>query len=344
MELNRLSKLLRGQVTGSGRQANFKAALPELNGLQHTERLMLLLLTALCNPFSQWRHFVRVLPDSQAFQVPWYHWSAELVVQLEGSPAFHYVKHLRKWFHGASKNVCRFAEGLGLNPLVVLACDQTVVSWLFMIVRTRSFDCPDEKGALLLPLADMINHSPWGPSFFLPFSSGSGWAGLVAPREMAIGEEIVASYEDSSNANLLTNYGFLVPGNRHNSVPVPRVACPIDFEALGSMNQVDGESNATYSGAFLIYADGRPSDELLSALSDCCRSIVNTKAGFASSNECTPKLLLRHIDELLQRYSADTLSMELARRWPGELDQVNTIVEEEKTILLAARRAANQGW
>ena len=73
----------------------------------------------------------------------------------------------------------------------------------------------------LVPYADLLNHSPYSQSYFmsntLPFSDE--WeVVLYADRAFAKDDQVLVSYGQKSNAELLLLYGFVVDRNLFDEV------------------------------------------------------------------------------------------------------------------------------
>ena len=72
------------------------------------------------------------------------------------------------------------------------------------------------KPASLLPLVDMCNHS-FQPNAQLRAGPGKA-VSLVALTALAPGEPVLISYGKLSNGFFLLDYGFTIPGNRHDRI------------------------------------------------------------------------------------------------------------------------------
>lgn len=115
--------------------------------------------------------------------------------------------------------------------------------WAWAVVGSRSFEVrlPDPiggHGCALVPIVDLFNHKPVGfdeePEEVAPAAwrieendDGEFWFMLAAPLALKAGEEAWVPYGHGTNLRLLLDYGFLVPQNPAESIPLFN-----DFEAL----------------------------------------------------------------------------------------------------------------
>jgi hypothetical protein len=192
---------------------------PWASSLNDAEKLISLLIFEISQPRSFWRAYLRILPTLSDMDPPFL-WPERTLNLLNGSAARHYTSYIAAGMHDAAANICAAASRAGRGALRSLACDRALVTWAYAAVRTRSLEASDGAGAMLLPLLDLANHAPLAPQMHLPFARGSGPAGLVCDGGVPAGGEVRARYGESSNANLLANYGFAVPDSPHDAVVV----------------------------------------------------------------------------------------------------------------------------
>ncbi|KAL6749713.1 hypothetical protein V8C86DRAFT_2837062 [Haematococcus lacustris] len=126
-----------------------------------------------------------------------------------------WVLHLHHtWF---SRSPSRSPRALQLAH-----CSQDTL-WAAAMVRSRTFS--DSLGGegltLMVPFADLANHSfEYNGTFRVGADKCSFELSTV--RAIAAGQELLISYgQDKSNAELQRDYGFVVPGNPNDRIPLP---------------------------------------------------------------------------------------------------------------------------
>jgi hypothetical protein len=299
--------------------------------MSDVERLMALLVSEISKPRSFWRPYIRILPSLNDIDPPFL-WPERIVSSLNGSAAFFYLSHIEEGFRTAAANVCAAASHSHRHALRALACDDELLRWAYAVVRTRSLEGSDGHGAMLLPLLDMANHAPLAPPMHLPFANGTGTAGLVSASSVAAGEEVLVRYEESSNANLLAVYGFIVPSNPHDCVivlghlpPAPSLADPAaaaraDSDAADAA-ALDAERRRVMAehGLFdlrrnprTLGPDGSPSPALMRYLRLCCLprrdwaradEVAAGAPGGPAVEACAWRLLARRAEQILAGYA-----------------------------------------
>lgn len=148
------------------------------------------------------------------------------------------------------------------------------------------------QGPFMFPLFDQVNHSSWKDkrSAHLVFNAGDFV--ITAERDLEIGEEVLHSYGDHSDPELLRTYGFVESdqrGNPHNSVLVVRSTV---LEACGKVLggvQPDSERIALLEARTLlqpVYKVARDGVLPASLLTVVQVLLMNTKefAEYASSD------------------------------------------------------------
>lgn len=121
---------------------------------------------------------------------------------------------------------CGFASSVDRN-----ICCKQLFDWAHMIVSSRSFCLSDRDGNRLIctvPVADFANHSTNPNTSFvlssLPCRDHGGFCAshvLQTRRPVTIGEEVLLNYGiNKSNVLLLSCYGFCLPGNLADRLPL----------------------------------------------------------------------------------------------------------------------------
>ncbi|KXZ49958.1 hypothetical protein GPECTOR_18g116 [Gonium pectorale] len=105
-----------------------------------------------------------------------------------------------------------------------LAASQRDTLWAMSMVRTRTFSesVNGESLTLMVPYADLANHSFRFNSTFC-MSRDNRRFELRLLSTLAAGEEAAISYGESKpNFEVMRDYGFVVPGNPNDRVPLPQ--------------------------------------------------------------------------------------------------------------------------
>ena len=307
-------------------QHSMKVA-PEIEALTASQLLASRLLEELIASRSRWARYLRALPtlDSLISSLPFL-WPPSLRASLAGSAAYLFAEHLRQDLDLSITRLCGAAEyfppanwaknsdrELELELRKTVFCDRALVTWAYSIVRTRSFDAPDNpRAGMLLPLADFVNHSPESPEFHLPSSNGKGYGGLIAAARLVGGEEVLASYAESSNANLVANYGFIQPSSKSNINDIILVStalvhhletCEMAANQTGETRAETGPMDACEAVRGYLEWSGQPSGRLKRSLDLICRQRQRECEAERGDGLCVGRLLLRLVDLLRARWA-----------------------------------------
>ncbi|XP_022973301.1 ribulose-1,5 bisphosphate carboxylase/oxygenase large subunit N-methyltransferase, chloroplastic [Cucurbita maxima] len=162
---------------------------------------------------SRWRRYLDILPqetDSTVF------WSEEELAELQGtqllSTTLNVKEYVKSEFHKVEEIILRHKD---LFPTPITLDD---FFWAFGILRSRAFSRLRGQNLVLIPFADLVNHSAdvtseehaWevkGPaglfSWDILFS-------LRSPISVKAGEQVFIQYDlKKSNADLALDYGFV---------------------------------------------------------------------------------------------------------------------------------------
>jgi hypothetical protein len=113
----------------------------------------------------------------------------------------------------AARQLRALRNGQGLSP------SRAASAWAQALVRSRSFsdDVGGEGLTLMVPFADLANHTPAGGSATFHVSRDGRAFHLRALRSSPARSELTISYgERTSNDHLLRDYGFVVPANPYD--------------------------------------------------------------------------------------------------------------------------------
>ncbi|KAJ4711395.1 N-methyltransferase [Melia azedarach] len=170
---------------------------------------------------SPWRVYLDILPDSTDSTV---FWSEEELAELQGSQLLSTTLGVKEYVQNEYLNL---EEEILLPHKQLFAYSVTLDDflWAFGILRSRAFSRLRGQNLVLIPLADLINHSPSittedyayeikGPGLFsrnLLFS-------LRSPVPVKAGEQVLIQYDLSkSNSELALDYGFVESKSDRNA-------------------------------------------------------------------------------------------------------------------------------
>ena len=85
-----------------------------------------------------------------------------------------------------------------------------------------------DDNCALAPFLDLFNHSP-GATVYSSVSNGC--YRLMTEHDVAAGEQVFIDYGPRDNLQLMIDYGFVVPGNSRDAVPVPAEWVPLPAAA-----------------------------------------------------------------------------------------------------------------
>lgn len=315
--------------------ARFEHVPPQIADMPASQLLAGRLLEELIVGRSVWAPYLRALPGLQDLvaSLPFL-WPRSLQSGLAGSAAYYFTHHLRRDLHSCVSRLCAGAAhwpaSSRASPLLEMVfCDRALAVTACSIARTRGFDAPDDpRVGVMLPLADMANHDNSAPEFHLPSSRGGGYGGLVAQTRLEPGEQVFASYRQSSNSNLLATYGFILPRNHNDIILVPAglldrilnlTSCDHSADLVRVIRAAAPEGDPRGDEPVRGYLDwsGRPSVRLRQALATICRdrrrvwSACGAGAGRAAA--CEKQVLLLLVGLLRDRFVSLFLSLSLSR-------------------------------
>ncbi|KVH96162.1 fructose-bisphosphate aldolase-lysine N-methyltransferase, chloroplastic [Cynara cardunculus var. scolymus] len=165
------------------------------------------------NDYSPWRNYIDILPeytDSTIF------WSEEELCEIEGtqllSTTLSVKEYVKNEFLQVQEQV--ILPNKRLFPFVVTFED---FIWAFGILRSRAFSRLRGQNLVLIPLADLINHSPSITTEDYAYEiKGAGLFSrdqifsLRTPIPVKAGQQVLIQYDlNKSNAELALDYGFI---------------------------------------------------------------------------------------------------------------------------------------
>ncbi|XP_022156310.1 ribulose-1,5 bisphosphate carboxylase/oxygenase large subunit N-methyltransferase, chloroplastic [Momordica charantia] len=192
------------------------------SGLKPWISVALFLIREKFNDDSRWRHYLDILPretDSTVF------WSEEELAELQGtqllSTTLNVKEYVKSEFLKVEEEILLRHKDLFPSPITL-----DDFFWAFGILRSRAFSRLRGQNLVLIPFADLVNHSAdvtseehaWeikGPaglfSWDILFS-------LRSPNPVKAGEQVFIQYDlKKSNADLALDYGFIEPKADRNA-------------------------------------------------------------------------------------------------------------------------------
>ncbi|XP_012478712.1 fructose-bisphosphate aldolase-lysine N-methyltransferase, chloroplastic [Gossypium raimondii] len=191
------------------------------SGLKPWVSVALFLIRERFRQDSKWRVYLDILPeltDSTVF------WSEEELAELRGTQLLSTTLGVKEYVQNEFLKVEEeiILPNKQLFPAPITSDD---FFWAFGILRSRAFSRLRGQNLVLIPIADLINHSPnittedyaWeikGAGLFsrdLLFS-------LRSPVSVKAGEQVLIQYDlDKSNAELALDYGFIESKSERNA-------------------------------------------------------------------------------------------------------------------------------
>ncbi|XP_022972838.1 ribulose-1,5 bisphosphate carboxylase/oxygenase large subunit N-methyltransferase, chloroplastic-like isoform X2 [Cucurbita maxima] len=192
------------------------------SGLKPWVSVALFLIRENLKDDSRWRRYLDILPpqtDSTVF------WSEEELEELQGtqllSTTLNVKEYVKSEFLKVEEQILRHHNDLFPSPVTL-----DDFFWAFGILRSRAFSRLRGQNLVLIPFADLVNHSvsvtseehacevkaPAGLfSWDVLFS-------LRSPTSVKAGEQVFIQYDlKKSNAELALDYGFIEPKSDRNA-------------------------------------------------------------------------------------------------------------------------------
>jgi len=217
---------------------------------------------------SFWASYIRILPTAEEVGQTWL-WNEDDLALLEGSGILASTASLRAKIE--REYAALLADILQPNGLDESVFSLEAFQWAMSMLLSRAIDLRETGELALVPYADLLNHSPYCSAYFfyneVPFSKEREVV-LYADRSYAKNDQVLISYGQKSNAELLLLYGFVVDRNLFDEVEVTISLDPTDprYDEKAAFLQQQG---LTPTMAFPLLID-RYSSELL----QCARALA----------------------------------------------------------------------
>ncbi|KAI7733307.1 hypothetical protein M8C21_008512 [Ambrosia artemisiifolia] len=162
---------------------------------------------------SSWKNYVNILPQSTDSTI---FWSEEELSEIEGTQLLSTTLSVKEYVKNEFLQVQAqvILPNKQLFPFPVTLDD---FIWAFGILRSRAFSRLRGQNLVLIPMADLINHSPSITTEDYAYEiKGAGLFSrdqifsLRSPIPVKSGEQVLIQYDlNKSNAELALDYGFI---------------------------------------------------------------------------------------------------------------------------------------
>ncbi|XP_058010014.1 ribulose-1,5 bisphosphate carboxylase/oxygenase large subunit N-methyltransferase, chloroplastic isoform X2 [Hevea brasiliensis] len=183
------------------------------SGLKPWVSVALFLIREKSKEDSTWRPYLGILPESTNSTI---YWSEEELTELQGSQLLRTTlgvkEFLQREFLKVEEEVLVPHKELFPSPVTL-----DDFFWAFGILRSRAFSRLRGQNLVLIPLADLVNHSPDITTEYYAYEIKGGGLfsrdilfSLRSPISVKAGEQILIQYDlNKSNAELALDYGFI---------------------------------------------------------------------------------------------------------------------------------------
>lgn len=302
---------------------------PEAMG-EYLALALLLMHEASLGDASFWAAYVSILPTAEEVGQTWT-WPDEELRLLEGSGIVESTASLKA-------KLRREYDALVSDTIVPNGLSTDVFSyeafeWAFSMLFSRAIDLRETETLALVPYADLLNHSPFASSYFflnnVPLSREKEVC-LYADRAYARNDQVLISYGQKSNSELLLLYGFVVDRNIFDEVELA-VSLEPDDPRYDEKAQFLASQGLKTSMAFPLLID-RYSSELTQFLRLCC---ISPSDGPLGSYRYSEPISLSN-EKLLMNTLRDGCLRALAR-YPESEEEDRKLMENSAMFLALSR-------
>ena len=217
---------------------------------------------------SFWAPYIGILPTADDVGQTWL-WSEEDLALLGGSGVVAATNSLRAKLRREYDSLV--SDVIRPNGLSIEVFSWAAFEWAMSMLFSRAIDLKEVGELALVPYADLLNHSPYTASYFyfnsIPFSKEREVT-LYADRAYAKNDQLLISYGQKSNSELLLLYGFVIDRNLFDEVELTVSLDPSDarYDEKRAFLASQGLKTAMQ---FPLLID-RYSSELMQYLRLCC--------------------------------------------------------------------------
>lgn len=184
---------------------------------------------------SRWRPFLDTLPSMEESRQDWS--APEFLNEhlpgdwpLKSTLSENQRKNLMVYEIGVRSFFDSIAEQYSI-PKELYSLERFLWARFLLASRIYATSSNLEKGIALIPFADLFNHMN-NHAIWLFDSQLNGYRALTT-RSYSAGQQIYCHYSDSSNAHLLSYYGFLIPKNIYEWAPLNLTLPPTTTSVSG---------------------------------------------------------------------------------------------------------------
>ncbi|ESW30630.1 hypothetical protein PHAVU_002G169400 [Phaseolus vulgaris] len=192
------------------------------SGLKPWLAVVLFLIRERSKDDSLWKHYFSILPKETGSTI---YWSEEELSELQGtqllSTTLSVKEYVKSEFRRVEKEIILPNKKLFPSPITI---DEFF--WAFGILRSRAFSRLRNENLVVIPFADLINHSARVTTDDHAYEI-KGAAGLFSwdylfslrsPLALKAGDQVYIQYDlNKSNAELALDYGFIEPNADRNA-------------------------------------------------------------------------------------------------------------------------------
>ncbi|MED6210223.1 hypothetical protein PIB30_062164 [Stylosanthes scabra] len=192
------------------------------SGLKPWLSVALFLIRERSRDDSLWKHYFPVLPKETDSTI---YWSEEELSEIQGTQLLNTTLGVKEY---VQNEFMRLQEEIILPNKKLFPFPITLDDffWAFGILRSRAFSRLRNENLVVIPLADLINHSARVTTEDHAYEV-KGAAGLFSwdylfslrsPLSVKAGEQVYIQYDlNKSNAELALDYGFIEPNSDRNA-------------------------------------------------------------------------------------------------------------------------------
>jgi len=218
---------------------------------------------------SMWAPYIDLLPSTEEVGQS-FTWGEEELALLQGSPVVESTRSFQAKLRAEYETVQQLSSAY---PQVLPSDVHTweAFEWAMSMLFSRGINLREIETLALVPYADLINHSPYAQTFFMlgsiPLSSEKEVV-LYGDRAYARNDQVLVSYGQKSNQELLLLYGFVIDRNLFDQVDLRVAVDPSDprYDEKAAFLRSQGLNTEM---AFPLLID-RYSSELMEFLRLCC--------------------------------------------------------------------------
>ncbi|XP_017971476.1 PREDICTED: fructose-bisphosphate aldolase-lysine N-methyltransferase, chloroplastic [Theobroma cacao] len=302
------------------------------SGLKPWISVALFLIREKLKEDSQWRVYLDILPeftDSTVF------WSEEELAELQGTQLLSTTLGVKEY---VQNEFLKVEEEIILPNKQLFPAPITVDDffWAFGILRSRAFSRLRGQNLVLIPLADLINHSPsittedyaWeikGAGLFsrdLLFS-------LRSPLSVKAGEQVLIQYDlNKSNAELALDYGFVESKSERNAYTLTLEISESD-PFFGDKLDI-AETNGLGETAYFDIVLGRP---LPPALIPYLRLVALGGSDAFLLESIFRNTIWGHLDLPVSRANEELICRVVCDACKAALSGYHTTIEEDEKLM-----------